>query len=85
PDNVYSHTAGVNSVSFSPDGTRIVTSSRDSTVRLWDAATGQPVGEPLRGHTEGVNSVSFSPDGTRIVTGSRDMTVRLWDAATGQP
>ncbi|KAG2746359.1 WD40 repeat-like protein, partial [Suillus brevipes Sb2] len=57
----------------------------DSTVRLWDVATGQPVGEPLRGHTYSVYSVSFSPDGTRIVSGSWDMTVRLWDAATGQP
>ncbi|KIK33456.1 hypothetical protein CY34DRAFT_99569, partial [Suillus luteus UH-Slu-Lm8-n1] len=43
------HTSSVSSVSFSPDGTRIVTGSSDSTVRLWDAATGQPVGEPLRG------------------------------------
>ncbi|KAG2069071.1 hypothetical protein BDR04DRAFT_1157151, partial [Suillus decipiens] len=79
------HTDSVLSVSFSPDGTRIVTGSQDQTVRLWDAATGQPVGEPLRGHTEEVSSVSFSPDGTRIVSGSWDQTVRLWDAATGQP
>ncbi|KAG2036718.1 WD40-repeat-containing domain protein, partial [Suillus americanus] len=55
------------------------------TVRLWDAGTGQPVGEPLEGHTSFVYSVSFSPDGARIVSGSRDQTVRLWDAATGQP
>ncbi|KAG2358212.1 WD40-repeat-containing domain protein [Suillus spraguei] len=79
------HTGAVWSVSFSPDGTRIVTGSSDSTVRLWDAGTGEPVGEPLRGHTDLVLSVSFSPDGTRIVTSSQDRTVRLWDAGTRQP
>jgi WD40 repeat protein len=79
------HTDSITSVSFSPDNSRIVTCSWDETVRLWDAATGQPIGEPLRGHTNSVLSVAFSPDGTRIVTGSSDKTVRLWDAATGQP
>ncbi|KAG2033939.1 WD40-repeat-containing domain protein [Suillus americanus] len=79
------HTDYVRSVSFSPDGTHIVTGSDDHTVRLWDAGTGQPLGEPLLGHTSYVTSVSFSPDGTRIVTGSHDHTVRLWDAATRQP
>ncbi|KAG2066758.1 hypothetical protein BDR04DRAFT_1029204, partial [Suillus decipiens] len=79
------HTSPVNSVSFSPDGTRIVTGSWDGTVRLWDAGTGESVGEPLRGHTSSILSVSFSPDGTRIVTGSQDRTVRLWDAWTGEP
>ncbi|KAG2065808.1 WD40 repeat-like protein, partial [Suillus decipiens] len=72
------------SVSFSPDGTRIVSCSQDSTVRVWDAATGLPLGEPFRGHTDSVRSVSFSPDGSRIVSGSRDSTVRMWDAAMGQ-
>ena len=57
----------------------------DNTVRLWDADTGQPVGQPLTGHTDVVTSVAFSPDGTRIVSGSDDNTVRLWDADTGQP
>ncbi|KIK37359.1 hypothetical protein CY34DRAFT_810405, partial [Suillus luteus UH-Slu-Lm8-n1] len=79
------HTDGVRSVAFSPDGARIATGSDDGTVRLWDAATGQPVGEPLLGHTSSVTSVSFSPDGTRIVSGSLDETVRLWDVATRQP
>jgi WD40 repeat protein len=57
----------------------------DGTLRLWDAATGKPIGPPLQGHTNDVNSVAFSPDGRRLVSGSGDNTLRLWDAATGQP
>ncbi|KAG1864621.1 WD40-repeat-containing domain protein, partial [Suillus tomentosus] len=78
------HTESVESVSFSPDGTHIVSGSWDSTVRVWDAATGLPLGEPFRGHTSWILSVSFSPDGTRVVSGSQDSTVRVWDAATEQ-
>ena len=72
------------SVSFSPDGTRIVTGSWDQTAKVWDARTGTPLLD-LKGHTGFVMSVSFSPDGTRIVTGSYDGTAKVWDARTGTP
>jgi hypothetical protein len=72
-------------VGFSPDGRRLVSGSWDNTLRLWDAATGKPIGPPLQGHTNSVLSVAFSPDGRRIVSGSVDNTLRLWDAATGKP
>ena len=67
------------SAAFSPDGKRIVTASMDKTARLWDAATGQPIGEPLKGHDGAVWSAAFSPDGKRIVTASEDKTARIWD------
>ncbi|KAK6971358.1 WD40 repeat-like protein [Favolaschia claudopus] len=74
----------VTSVAFSPDGKHIVSGSHDNTVRLWDAATGEAIGEPLQGHDSAVTSVAFSPDAKHIVSGSDDNTVRIWDAATGQ-
>jgi WD40 repeat protein len=73
------------SAAFSPDGKRIVTTSQDKTARLWDADTGKPIGEPLKGHENYVLSAAFSPDGKRIVTASADRTARLWDAETGKP
>ncbi|KAJ6567905.1 WD40-repeat-containing domain protein [Mycena vulgaris] len=76
------HLNSVNSVAFSPDGTRIVSGSYDNTVRVWDAETQTQIGAPLEGHTSWVQSVAFSPDGTRIVSGSGDNTVRVWDAET---
>ncbi|KAK6971892.1 WD40 repeat-like protein [Favolaschia claudopus] len=72
----------VTAVAFSPDSQRIVSGSYDNTVRLWDAATGAAIGEPLQGGGP-VMSVAFSPDSQHIVSGSGDKTVRIWEAATG--
>ena len=37
------HKHSVSSIAFSPDGTRVVTGSRDKTVKIWDARTGAEV------------------------------------------
>ncbi|MBR4324315.1 MAG: hypothetical protein IKP73_02165, partial [Bacteroidales bacterium] len=78
------HIAHVSSASFSPDGKYIVSASLDKMVRIWDAKTGQQVGNPLVGHIGFVWSASFSPDGRYIVSASSDETVSIWDAKTGQ-
>jgi dipeptidyl aminopeptidase/acylaminoacyl peptidase len=67
------------SAQFSPDGQRVVTASRDTTVRIWDAASGAPISEPMK-HERDVTSAQFSPDGQRVLTVATDQTA-LWDAA----
>lgn len=75
------HTDMVWSVSFSPDGNKIVSASADKTIIIWDATTGEQIGQPLKGHTNTVRSASFSPDGKCIVSASSDGTVRIWDVS----
>jgi len=77
------HEQLVASVAVSPDGRRIVSGSRDETVRIWDVVSGEELA-CLRGHESGVWSVAVSPDGRRIVSGSADRTVRVWDANSGE-
>jgi WD40 repeat protein len=68
-------------VAFSRDGKTLASGSEDDTVRLWDVATGQQIGDPLSADTGTVWSVVFSPDGKTLASGSGDHTVRLWDVA----
>ena len=77
------HTGVITCVRYSPNGCRVVTGSRDKTIRIWDAESGAVVGEALTGHNGAVWSVAYSPDGRHIISGSRDSTIRIWDAETG--
>ena len=76
------HEDGLRHVAWRPNGSKVASASRDRTVRVWDATTGNQ--EVLvTGHKDWVEAVAWSPDGTRLVSASRDRTARVWDAASG--
>lgn len=67
---VNSYEFDVESIDFSPDGTKLVTSGRDGAVRLFDVKTGSllkaaQLEEPL-------SSVAFHPSGRYVVAGSAE-------------
>ncbi|KAG9100286.1 POC1 centriolar protein A, partial [Ceratobasidium sp. 370] len=79
PPTIYGIGSDVKCVAFSQDGSHIVAGSGDTTLRIWEASTGQIVGKPLRGHVDAINSVAYSSNGKHIISGSDDHTVRIWD------
>uniref|UniRef100_UPI0026338A38 protein kinase domain-containing protein n=1 Tax=uncultured Gimesia sp. TaxID=1678688 RepID=UPI0026338A38 len=77
------HTEGVLSISFSKDGTRLLTSSYDKTARLWELETGKQL-RRFWGHNWWVWDANFSTDERRIVTASQDGTAVIWSVETGK-
>jgi len=77
------HTQGAKSLSFSSDGTLLVSGDRGGTIKLWDIQTAV-VAMTFEGHTGTVTSVSISPDQTMIASGSQDKSIRLWNTWTGE-
>ena len=73
------HTGGVRAVAVTPDGKTAVSAGSDSTLRVWDLASGQ-----TRRTLEGQTSVAVTPDGKTAVSAGDDDALRVWDLTSGQ-
>ena len=58
---------------------RVVSGSRDATLRVWNVETGQCL-NVLMGHVAAVRCVQY--DGRRVVSGAYDYMVKVWDPET---
>jgi len=75
------HTAWIVCLAYSPDQTIMASGSRDETIRLWDAETGQCL-KTLACPGSWIQTLAFSPDGETLVSGGSDGEIRLWQVET---
>jgi len=75
--------ADIKGYALSTDGKQALTCSQDTTVRLWEVATGRCL-RVLRGHRDSVWGLAWRGDQRRALSGSTDETIRLWDVETGR-
>ena len=71
------HGSHVVDLGWSPDDSRMATTSLDSTVAIWDTSTGGRVAT-LRAHTSFVKGVAWDPVGTYLATFSEDKSLAIW-------
>jgi WD40 repeat protein/serine/threonine protein kinase len=88
-DQVVGHC--VNAIAYSPDGAVLAAAyeierepGTAGYARIWDIATGKPMGEPFSGHSDSVCAVAFSPDGRWLALASAHLPnepgkIEIWD------
>jgi WD40 repeat protein len=77
------HEGSVTYAAYNPEGTRLLTSSRDGTARIWSTKM-EPGYIPLGGLDSFIRDIAYSPDG-ELVMARTATTIRIWNTTTGQP
>ena len=81
--SVNTGSVGLYSVDFSHDGKFLITGDSDGVIRKWNVATGESIGDPIKGHTGVVLSVQFNHDDSLILAASGDQTASIWTTDGG--
>lgn len=79
---ISAHSDWVRCLSFTPEGTRLVSGSFDKTIKVWQLDEGIAI-HTLADHLKGVFALAVSPDGKLLASGSWDELIKLWNLETG--
>jgi len=80
------HQAGISGIAYTPDLKRLITSSWDHSLRIWDIASGKNIKTIKSAHKGRVYGAKLPLDSDRpiVVTGGADKTVKIWNYETGK-
>ncbi|MEB3830665.1 serine/threonine-protein kinase [Phormidium sp. CCY1219] len=78
---LFSHSAGVHSVTFSPDGRLLAAGGANGTISVWEVAFRRQI-RTLSGGRGPVRCVAFSRNGRLLAAGFDEGAISLWDVAT---
>jgi WD40 repeat protein len=76
------HSDIITQIAWSKDGDELATASKDNTIRIFNAETGE-LKFVLEGHTDNVVGIAWSTYGGTIASVSEDNTIKLWNTNTG--
>ena len=79
---LFGHTKNATSAQCSSDNNKIVSTSQDSTIRIWNSCSGACI-KILRAEGSIPRCASFGPDGKKIVSADENV-IRIWDAYSGE-
>lgn len=78
---LYGHTDMVSSVDMSNDMKTIISGSRDKSIKIWDAQTGD-LRKTINDHNVRVYDIEFNPDNSQFAACIGDSTISFWDSQT---
>lgn len=81
--SIKGHTAVIEAIAFSADGSKLATAGEDETAIIWDVKAGKAL-QTLKGHKGKILAVTFNKDGSKLATAGADSEVKIWEVATGK-
>ncbi len=79
--SLFAHERPIVSLAFNQDGSRLVSSSEDKTIKIWETETFRQIGA-IKNQPDICSSIAISPDGTRLLVGRLDGSSEFYDLSS---
>ncbi len=76
------HSNSVFTVAYSPDGTELISGSRDAHIKIWDVNGNYSLKTSIVAHMYAIHHIVFKPNGKFYASASMDKSIKIWDSET---